>query len=131
MAYANAIRFAGVSQAGGAGRRGRPPKSSLVRHIERAPWILNEFAWASILDASRAESLRNRLMVAMAYDGALRREELVQVEIDDLDLANATLDVLLTCGSPRLQDVREAQAVALSILVLEIPAPRLFAYRLG
>jgi integrase len=102
-----------------------------VRHIERAPWILNEFAWASILDASRAESLRNRLMVAMAYDGALRREELVQVEIDDLDLANATLDVLLTCGSPRLQDVREAQAVALSILVLEIPAPRLFAYRLG
>jgi hypothetical protein len=46
-------------------------------------------------------------------------------------VTNATLDLLLTCGSPRPQDVREAQAVALSILLLEIPAPRLFAHRLG
>jgi integrase/recombinase XerD len=78
----------------------------LVRHIERAPWIPNEFAWASILDASRAESLRNRLMVAMAYDGALRREELVQVEIDDLDLAYSLIHLQAeTTKSKRAREV--------------------------
>jgi integrase/recombinase XerD len=72
---------------GESGRRGGRPKRGLVRPIERAPWIPHELAWASILDASRTEPLRNRLMVAMAYDGALRREELVQIEIDDLEPA--------------------------------------------
>ncbi len=46
-------------------------------------------------------------------------------------VTNATLEVLLACGSPPLQDVREAQLIALSVLVLEILAPRLFAHRLG
>jgi integrase/recombinase XerD len=72
---------------GESGRRGRQPRKGLVRPIERAPWIPNDLAWASILDACRIEPLRNRLMVAMAYDGALRREELVQIEIDDVEPA--------------------------------------------
>ncbi len=72
---------------GESGRHGRQPKRGLVRPIERAPWIPNDVAWASMLDACAIEPLRNRLMVAMAYDGALRREELVQIQIDDVDPA--------------------------------------------
>jgi integrase/recombinase XerD len=76
---------------GESGRRGRSPKRGLVGRVEWAPWIPNELAWALILDACGTEPLRNRLMVAMAYDGALRREELVQIEIDDLEPAHALI----------------------------------------
>src|SRR6266487_426226 len=65
---------------GQSGRRGRRPKQGLVRRVEQAPWIPNEWDWQRFLEATLAEPLRNRLMVALAYDGALRREELVQLE---------------------------------------------------
>jgi site-specific recombinase XerD len=91
---------------GESGRRGRPSKRGLVRQIERAPWIPNELAWASILNASRTEPMRNRLMVAMAYDGALRREELVQIEIDDLEPAFSLIHLRAeTTKSKRARDV--------------------------
>jgi integrase/recombinase XerD len=91
---------------GESGRRGRQPKRGLVRPIERAPWIPNDLAWASILDACRIESLRNRLMVALAYDGALRREELVQIEIDDLEPAYSLIHLRAeTTKGKRARDV--------------------------
>jgi integrase/recombinase XerD len=64
---------------GQSGRRGRP-RQGLVRRVEQAPWIPNVDDWAKILRAALAEPLRNRLMVALAYDGTLRREELVLLE---------------------------------------------------
>ncbi|MEJ8654965.1 site-specific integrase [Streptomyces halotolerans] len=70
---------------GQAGRGGRRPRQGLVRHIEQAPWIPNEDVWQRILAAGAAESLRNRLMVTLAYDGALRREELVQLDVEDFE----------------------------------------------
>ncbi|MEU6966087.1 tyrosine-type recombinase/integrase [Streptomyces chrestomyceticus] len=72
---------------GQAGRRGRRPKRGLVRRIEQAPWLPTEADWQRILEAAHAEPLRNRLMVSLAYDGALRREELVQLSGDDFDPA--------------------------------------------
>jgi site-specific recombinase XerD len=78
---------------GESGRRGRPPKRGLVGRVEWAPWIPNEQAWARILDACRVEPLRNRLMLALAYDAALRREELCLLRTDDLDPAHRTLRV--------------------------------------
>src|SRR5260370_14815577 len=91
---------------GESGRRGRRPIRGLVGRVERAPWIPNERAWARILDASRTEPLRNRLMVAMAYDGALRREELVQIEVDDIEPAHALIHLRAeTTKSKRARDV--------------------------
>jgi integrase/recombinase XerD len=91
---------------GESGRRGMRLKRGLVRPVERAPWIPNEMAWASILDVCRIEPLRNRLMVAMAYDGALRREELVQIEIDDLEPAYSLIHLRAeTTKSKRARDV--------------------------
>lgn len=58
-----------------------------MRRVEQAPWIPSEAAWRSIVSAAAVQPLRNRLMVALAYDGALRREELVQLEIGDFEPA--------------------------------------------
>lgn len=91
---------------GESGRRGMPPKRGLVRPVERAPWIPNELAWVKILEACTIEPLRNRLMVAMAYDGALRRGELVQIEIDDLEPAFSLIHLRAeTTKSQRPRDV--------------------------
>ncbi len=42
---------------------------------------------------SGAEPIRNRVMLALAYDAALRREELCSLRTDDLDPAHRTLRV--------------------------------------
>src|SRR6266536_2695470 len=72
---------------GQSGRRGQRPQQGLVRRVVKAPWIPNENAWARVLAAAVDEPLRNRLMIALAYDGALRREELVSLDVDDLEPA--------------------------------------------
>ena len=46
-----------------------------------------------ILTAARPASLRTRLMLALAYDAGLRREELCRLRTDDLDPAYRTLRV--------------------------------------
>ena len=81
------IRERNPVRRGQSGRGGRQPRQGLVRRVEKAPWIPNEHFWERILTACEPEPLRNRLMVTIAYDGALRREELVSLEIDDLEPA--------------------------------------------
>ena len=46
----------------------------------KLPWIPGEAEWLPI---------RNRLMLALAYDSALRREELCALRTDDLDPRSA------------------------------------------
>ncbi len=72
---------------GQSGRRGQRPQQGLKRRVIKAPWIPNENAWARVLAAAVDEPLHNRLMLALAYDGALRREELVSLDVDDLEPA--------------------------------------------
>ena len=72
---------------GQSGRRGQRPQQGLKRRVVNAPWIPNENAWARVLAAAVDEPLHNRLMLALAYDGALRREELVSLDVDDLEPA--------------------------------------------
>lgn len=72
---------------GQSGRRGKQPRHGLVQVAQKAPWIPDEQAWERILQAGQADTLRNRLMLCLAYDGALRREELVSLRIGDLEPA--------------------------------------------
>jgi hypothetical protein len=53
----------------------------------KLPWIPSELQWQQILRSFASESIRNRLMLALAYDSALRREELCSLRTDDLDPA--------------------------------------------
>lgn len=59
----------------------------LIPHHRKLPWIPNEEQWQALLDAARAEPSRNRLMLTMSYDAALRREELCSLTIGDVDPA--------------------------------------------
>ena len=72
---------------GRAGRRG------LVGRTDRLPWIPTDAQWRAVLEVAAGETLRNRLMLALAYDAALRREELCLLGTDDLDPAFRTITV--------------------------------------
>lgn len=66
---------------------------SMVPRMIRLPWIPGEAEWLQVLEVFRAEPVRNRLMLALAYDAALRREELCSLRTDDLDPAHRMLRV--------------------------------------
>jgi integrase/recombinase XerD len=65
----------------------------LVARHHTLPWIPNEEDWQSILTVARNESIRNRVMLAFAYDAGLRREELCSLRSDDIDPSRRTLRI--------------------------------------
>jgi len=68
---------------------GRP----LIARHHKLPWIPNEDDWHSILAAARQAPIRNRVMLAFAYDAGLRREELCSLRSDDIDPSRRTLRI--------------------------------------
>ena len=71
----------------GAGGRG------LVPRMVKLPWIPNEQQWLDVLGVFRGEPVRNRVMLALAYDAALRREELCALRTDDVDPGHRMLRI--------------------------------------
>ena len=65
----------------------------LIPRYHKLPWIPNEDQWQAVLQTARQESFRNRLMLALAYDAALRREELCALETADIDPAHRLLHI--------------------------------------
>jgi integrase/recombinase XerD len=74
------------------GRRFRGGRAVVPRMV-KPPWIPSEAEWLQVLAVFRAEPVRNRLMLALAYDAALRREELCCLRTADLDPAHRMLRV--------------------------------------
>lgn len=70
---------------GGRGDRG------LIPRYHKLPWIPDEEQWHAVLAVAKQESYRNRVMFALAYDAALRREELCALATGDLDPAHRLL----------------------------------------
>lgn len=68
-------------------------EKGLLPRYHKLPWIPTEEQWQTILEAARDEPLRNRLMLAFAYDAALRREELCALTTGDIDPAHRTLRI--------------------------------------
>ena len=68
---------------------GRP----LIARHHKLPWIPNEDDWHSILATACQEPIRNRVMLAFAYDAGLRREELCSLRSDDIDPSRRTLRI--------------------------------------
>ena len=66
---------------------------ALVPRMAGLPWIPSEAEWLQVLEVFRGEPVRNRVMLALAYDAALRREELCSLRTDDLDPAHRMLRV--------------------------------------
>jgi integrase/recombinase XerD len=75
------------------GRGGAGSQRGLVPRLAKLPWIPSDLQWLGVLELAREEPVRNRVMLALAYDAALRREELCSLGTDDLDPAHRMLRV--------------------------------------
>jgi len=73
--------------------------------LTKLPWIPSEQQWLAILEVARLETVRNRVMLALAYDAALRREELCSLCTDDLDPAHRTLRIRAETTKNRLERI--------------------------
>lgn len=102
-------RYAPGARMGG-NRRG------LVPHQVRLPWIPDEADWRAILDAARREPIRNRMMLALAYDAGLRREELCSLRTDDIDPGHRLLRVRAETTKGRRERVVPYSAVSGELL---------------
>lgn len=77
----------------GRGTTGLRGTRGFVPREVRQPWVPSDAQWRHLLDVARAESVRNRTMLAFGYDTGLRREELCQLETTDVDPAHRTVRV--------------------------------------
>src|SRR6266496_4667800 len=59
----------------------------LLPRYQKLPWLPSDEEWQQMLHGLEGELLRNQVMLLLAYDGALRREELVRLEMSDFDFA--------------------------------------------
>ena len=67
---------------------------ALVPRYQRAPWIPGDDQWQAFLECTvREQPLRNQLMVFMAYDGALRRSELLSLKLSDIDFPHQKITI--------------------------------------
>jgi len=82
-----------VGRGGRPGSRSRYGIRALVPAQHHLPWIPNDAEWHQLLDEARAMPLRNRLMLALAYDAGLRREELCRLHTGDIDPARRLLQI--------------------------------------
>lgn len=97
---------------------GRPARG-LVPRETKLPDIPSDADWALVLDRAAREGLRNRLMFALAYFGALRREELVSLKLTDFDFAHRLIRI-----RPETTKGGRARVVCYSAVVM----PSLSAY---
>lgn len=73
----------------GSGKRER----GLLPRRKRVPWIPSEEEWRRLLTQARQDSIRNRCMLALAYDAALRHEELCRLDSADIQPAHRLLRI--------------------------------------
>lgn len=66
---------------------------ALVRKVDLLPKIPDQEGWMRVVAEAAREDIRNRLMFALAYFGALRREELVSLRVPDIDAAHRLVTV--------------------------------------
>lgn len=96
----------------------------LIPRFTKLPWIPNDEQWRKVLEAARSEPLRNRLMFALAYDSALRREELCSVHTSDLDPAHCTVTIRAENTKFRRGRVVPYSAATAELLAAYLPQRR-------
>jgi len=104
-------RYTPGKSIGGAKQRG------LIPRYKRMPPIPTETEWQRIIHVMAGESLRNRVMFALAYDAALRREELCSLDLRDLDAAHRMIRVRAEITKNRHERTIPYSAVSSRLLV--------------
>lgn len=79
---------------GSDGRDGRHPTQGPVRRYKRLPWVPSDEVWACFVQhVILNEDARIKAMILLAYDAALRREELMSLRVDDIDWARGLVTI--------------------------------------
>ena len=65
----------------------------LVPRLTKLPQIPTDEQWRHFLSIAARSSIRDRLMLSLAYFGALRRSELIALRIEDLDVAHRLISI--------------------------------------
>ncbi|OAH41472.1 integrase [Sphingobium yanoikuyae] len=90
----------------------------LVPRLIKLPRIPTEPEWERLLAVAAGDTLRNRLMLALQYYGALRREELVSLRVSDLDFAHRLVSLRAeTTKSKRARIVAYSPEVAPTLIL--------------
>lgn len=71
----------------------RSHERGLISRFHNLPWIPTEEQWKAIVEVVKGQPLRTRVMFALGYDAALRREELCRVGISDIDPSHRLLRI--------------------------------------
>jgi site-specific recombinase XerD len=72
----------------------RGQERGLVSVPASVPWIPDERQWKAILKHVLTKlSVRDQAIVLLAHDGALRREEIVRLRVDDIDWRTHTIAI--------------------------------------
>jgi len=77
----------------------------LIQRFHTLPWIPSEQDWKAILAVVQTKCTRVRLMFALGYDAALRREELSSVQVSDIDPAHRTVRIRAEATKNRLERI--------------------------
>jgi site-specific recombinase XerD len=79
---------------GSLGLYGTSPKRGLVPLLHHVPWITSESEWKRVvLHVVAQTNARNRALLILTYDTALRREEVMSLREDDIDWSRALVHV--------------------------------------
>ncbi len=65
----------------------------LLPRFKKLPWVPSDEQWSAFLSEARKEIIRNRCMIGLAYDAALRREEISLLQSGDIDPAHRTIRI--------------------------------------
>jgi integrase/recombinase XerD len=81
----------------------RGQEHGLVSVPQSVPWIPDERQWKAILKYVLTQlPVRDQAIVLLAYDGALRREEIVHLRVDDIDWNTHTITIRAEITKNRL-----------------------------
>jgi integrase/recombinase XerD len=87
------------------GRRFGGQQRGLIPRLVKLPWIPDDQQWRQVLAVAADEPIRNRVMLALAYDAALRREELCSLDSEDIDPGQRMLRIKAEHTKNRLERV--------------------------
>ena len=103
----------------------------LVQRLVKLPHVPDDQAWLALLRVAANSSVRNRLMLALGYYGALRRSELLGLHISDLDLAHRLVSLRAeTTKGKRARIVAYSPTMA-AVLTQHLKAMRALDHRPG
>lgn len=79
---------------GHAGHDGQRPVPGPIRRRQRLPWVPDDESWYRLIHhVLFEEAARTKAMILLAYDAALRREELMSLRVDDIDWARSLITI--------------------------------------